>query len=138
MSGALEAAGDVDTFAPRRLERSRWATAGDGTYSAPGVPTPSWRRRTTGIVAEKLRGRSIVVLSRKKYACADAACPRSRLPSFLSRIRACRAGFRRRVIRKGAPDSIKKYSSRERPVPWKSMSLDLVVRTRGDAVLVWP
>jgi len=43
-------------------------------------------------------------------ACADVRCPRSRLPSFLLREYAhVGRGFDSRVIRKGAPDSIKKY-----------------------------
>jgi potassium-transporting ATPase ATP-binding subunit len=115
MSGrAVEAAGDVDTLL---LDKTGTITLGNRQATelipAPGVPDVELAdaAQLASLADETPEGRSIVVLAKEKYGL------RGRPPSpleatfipFSATTRMSGVDFGGRMIRKGAPDSIKKY-----------------------------
>ena len=115
MSGrAVEAAGDVDTLL---LDKTGTITLGNRQATelipAPGVPDAELAdaAQLASLADETPEGRSIVVLAKEKYGLRGR--PLSSLEAtfvpFTAQTRMSGVDFDGRRIRKGAPDSIKKY-----------------------------
>src|SRR5712671_3519913 len=115
MSGrAVEAAGDVDTLL---LDKTGTITLGNRQatemFSAPGISGAELAdaAQLASLADETPEGRSIVVLVKEKYGLRGR--PLSSLEAtfipFSANTRMSGVDFDSRVIRKGAPDSIKKY-----------------------------
>jgi K+-transporting ATPase ATPase B chain len=115
MSGrAVEAAGDVDTLL---LDKTGTITLGNRQATelipAPGVTDAELAdaAQLASLADETPEGRSIVVLVKEKYGLRGR--PLSSLDAtfipFSANTRMSGVDFDSRVIRKGAPDSIKKY-----------------------------
>src|SRR3981189_1289821 len=115
MSGrAVEAAGDVDTLL---LDKTGTITLGNRQATelipAPGVTDAELAdaAQLASLADETPEGRSIVVLVKEKYGLRGR--PLSSLEAtfipFSANTRMSGVDFDSRVIRKGAPDSIKKY-----------------------------
>ena len=115
MSGrAVEAAGDVDTLL---LDKTGTITLGNRQATelipAPGVTDAELAdaAQLASLADETPEGRSIVVLVKEKYGLRGR--PLSSLEAtfipFTANTRMSGVDFDSRVIRKGAPDSIKKY-----------------------------
>jgi potassium-transporting ATPase ATP-binding subunit len=115
MSGrAVEAAGDVDTLL---LDKTGTITLGNRQATelipAPGVPDVELAdaAQLASLADETPEGRSIVVLAKEKYGLRGR--PLSPLEAtfipFSATTRMSGVDFGGRMIRKGAPDSIKKY-----------------------------
>src|SRR6201997_3800638 len=115
MSGrAVEAAGDVDTLL---LDKTGTITLGNRQAAelipAPGVPDAELAdaAQLASLADETPEGRSIVVLAKEKYGLRGR--PLSSLEAtfipFTAQTRMSGVDFDGRAIRKGAPDSIKKY-----------------------------
>src|SRR5580698_5600026 len=115
MSGrAVEAAGDVDTLL---LDKTGTITLGNRQATelipAPGVTDAELAdaAQLASLADETPEGRSIVVLAKEKYGLRGR--PLSSLEAtfipFTAQTRMSGVDFDGRAIRKGAPDSIKKY-----------------------------
>src|ERR1700733_8607857 len=115
MSGrAVEAAGDVDTLL---LDKTGTITLGNRQatemIAAPGVTDNELAdaAQLASLADETPEGRSIVVLAKEKYGLRGR--PLSSLEAtfipFTAQTRMSGVDFDGRAIRKGAPDSIKKY-----------------------------
>src|SRR5580704_2265356 len=115
MSGrAVEAAGDVDTLL---LDKTGTITLGNRQatelITAPGVTDAELAdaSQLASLADETPEGRSIVVLAKEKYGLRGR--PLSSLEAtfipFTAQTRMSGVDFDGRAIRKGAPDSIKKY-----------------------------
>src|SRR6202030_4148141 len=115
MSGrAVEAAGDVDTLL---LDKTGTITLGNRQatelIAAPGVTEADLAdaAQLASLADETPEGRSIVVLAKEKYGLRGR--PLSSLEAtfipFTAQTRMSGVDFDGRAIRKGAPDSIKKY-----------------------------
>ena len=115
MSGrAVEAAGDVDTLL---LDKTGTITLGNRQatelIAAPGVTDAELAdaAQLASLADETPEGRSIVVLAKEKYGLRGR--PLSSLEAtfipFTAQTRMSGVDFDGRAIRKGAPDSIKKY-----------------------------
>src|SRR6266568_1856646 len=115
MSGrAVEAAGDVDTLL---LDKTGTITLGNRQatelIAAPGIADAELAdaAQLASLADETPEGRSIVVLVKEKYGLRGR--PLSSLEAtfipFSANTRMSGVDFDSRVIRKGAPDSIKKY-----------------------------
>src|SRR5580658_4917764 len=115
MSGrAVEAAGDVDTLL---LDKTGTITLGNRQatelIAAPGVSDNDLAdaAQLASLADETPEGRSIVVLAKEKYGLRGR--PLSSLEAtfipFTAQTRMSGVDFDGRAIRKGAPDSIKKY-----------------------------
>src|SRR5579863_1276410 len=115
MSGrAVEAAGDVDTLL---LDKTGTITLGNRQatemITAPGVTDAELAdaAQLASLADETPEGRSIVVLAKEKYGLRGR--PLSSLEAtfipFTAQTRMSGVDFDGRAIRKGAPDSIKKY-----------------------------
>src|SRR6266849_5050846 len=115
MSGrAVEAAGDVDTLL---LDKTGTITLGNRQATelipAPGISDGEWAdaAQLASLADETPEGRSIVVLAKEKYGLRGR--PLSPMDAkfipFSATTRMSGVDFDGRVIRKGAPDAIKKY-----------------------------
>src|ERR1700716_2315066 len=115
MSGrAVEAAGDVDTLL---LDKTGTITLGNRQatelIAAPGISSADLAdaAQLASLADETPEGRSIVVLAKEKYGLRGrtlSSLEASFIP-FSANTRMSGVDFDGRVIRKGAPDSIKKF-----------------------------
>lgn len=142
MSGrAVEAAGDVSTLL---LDKTGTITLGNrqatAFHPAPGLSEPELAdaAQLSSLADETPEGRSIVVLAKERYGIRERDATGLEFVAFTAQTRMSGVNLPGRQIRKGAPDTLRKYveDNGGQVPPEVNEKVDAIARSGGTPLIV--